>query len=571
MDFKDKAAGVDNKVDGATEGGSSAVLNSQGLDFKQLLINRGLQLFCVALALSFWLYWDGLAEAVLRWELQEEYSHGYLIPLVSLFILWEKRFQIAASYQGYSWWGLPIIFIALVILLVGEVSALYMLIHYSFILLLFGLSLAFLGSATRYTWVPIALLGFAVPLPYFIEVILTSKLQLISSQLGVEIIRLCRIPVFLSGNIIDLGNYQLQVVEACSGLRYLFPLMSLGFIGAYLYQAPVWKRAVLFVSTVPITIIMNSVRIAITGILVDNWGTEMAEGFLHDFEGWLIFMACGGLLLLEVILMELFTSRQSLRQAFAVPVSVSAEQFSRENTTALKFSTPVAVSIPLLFVALIGVGSLESREEDSSLKKAELVSFPLKLGEWVGRDDNIEAEVARKLGFTEYVMINYQNEQNRPINFYVAYYASQRKGVSPHSPKVCIPGGGWEIASFSRTKVDQMPVNRALIRKGTQDQIVYYWFEERGTPVANEYIKKWMLFKDALFLNRTDGSLIRVTTPVMNDETLADADLRAQAFIRISRSKLSQLLPARTLTVEHLPAESLSTKSSPIKSLEGAQ
>jgi exosortase D (VPLPA-CTERM-specific) len=539
MDFKDRATATDT-VDNNGSG-------NQGLNLKKLLSNKGFLLFSVALTLSFCLYWDGLAEAVLRWELQEEYSHGYLIPLVSLFILWEKRFQIAANYRNYSWWGVPIIFVALLILLVGEVSALYMLIHYSFILLLFGLSLAFLGSATRYTWVPIALLAFAVPLPYFIEVILTSKLQLISSQLGVEIIRLCRIPVFLSGNIIDLGNYQLQVVEACSGLRYLFPLMSLGFIGAYLYQASFWKRAALFLSTVPITIFMNSVRIAITGILVDNWGTEMAEGFLHDFEGWLIFMACGGLLLLEVVLMELFTSRQSLRQAFAVPVSVSAEQFSSQNITSLKFSRPLVVSILLLLVALLGVGSLEGRQEDSSFKKVDLVNFPLKLDEWVGRDDKIEADVAKKLAFTEYAMINYQNPQHRPVNFYVAYYASQRKGVSPHSPKVCIPGGGWEIAKFSRTRIDQMPVNRALIRKGTQDQIVYYWFEERGTPVANEYLKKWMLFKDALFLNRTDGSLIRVTTPVMSDETMADADLRAQEFIRTSRKRLSQLLPARNL------------------------
>ena len=285
---------------------------------------QSIALFLLALSLSFWLYWDGLAEAVLRWQLQEEYSHGYIIPLVSLYILWERRFQIAASYQNFSWWGLPIIALALAVLLVGEISALYMLIHYSFILLLLGLSIAFLGSATRHTWVPIALLGFAVPLPYFIEVILTSKLQLLSSQLGVEIIRLCRIPVFLSGNIIDLGNYQLQVVEACSGLRYLFPLMSLGFIGAYLYQASLWKKALLFLSTVPITIFMNSLRIAITGLLVDNWGTEMAEGFLHDFEGWLIFMACGGLMLFLVLLMELFTTRQSIRLRYrflSVPIS----------------------------------------------------------------------------------------------------------------------------------------------------------------------------------------------------------------------------------------------------------
>ena len=554
MDLKDKAAGTEKVAASTPENNGSG--NKQ-LEIKQLLGNRGFLLFLVTLGLSFWLYWDGLAEAVLRWELQEEYSHGYLIPLVSLFILWEKRFQIAASYQGYSWWGLPIIVLALIILLIGEVSALYMLIHYSFILLLFGLSLAFLGSATRFTWVAIALLGFAVPLPYFIEVILTSKLQLISSQLGVEIIRLCRIPVFLSGNIIDLGNYQLQVVEACSGLRYLFPLMSLGFIGAYLYQASVWKRAVLFLSTVPITIFMNSLRIAITGILVDNWGTEMAEGFLHDFEGWLIFMACGGLLLLEVLLMELLTTRLSVRQAFAVPVSVSAEQYSSQNSVSLQFSKPLAVSIPLLLVALAVVGSLDSREEDTTFKKTELISFPLKFDEWFGREDRIEADVAEKLGFTEYVMINYQNQQHRPVNFYVAYYASQRKGVSPHSPKVCIPGGGWEIAKFSRTRVDEMPVNRVLIRKGTQDQIVYYWFEERGTPIANEYLKKWMLFKDALFLNRTDGSLVRVTTPVLNDETLEDADLRAQEFIRLSRNQLIQLLPAKSLSEKSLPSESL--------------
>lgn len=519
----------------------------QAFSFLALATNRGFLLALLTLGLSLWLYWDGLAEAVLRWELQQEYSHGYLIPLVSLFILWEKRFEIIADYRGFSWWGLPIILVAIMVLLVGEISALYMLIHYSFILLLFGLSLAFLGAATRHTWVPILLLGFAVPLPYFIEVILTAKLQLISSQLGVEIIRLCRIPVFLSGNIIDLGNYQLQVVEACSGLRYLFPLMSLGFIGAYLYQAAPWKRLVLFVSTVPITIVMNSFRIAVTGILVDNWGTEMAEGFLHDFEGWLIFMACGLLLVTEILLMEAVTSKRKIREAFAVPVQSTAQQLAELKPTNLKLSPPLLVTIPLLIIALIGLSALKGREESIVLNNTSLVGYPTQLEQWAGIHDSIDVAVAEKLGFSDYVMLNYQNPAHEPINFYVAYYASQRKGMSPHSPKVCIPGGGWEIADFRRTTVDEIPVNRALIRKGTQDQIVYYWFEERGVPVANEYLKKWKLFKDALFLNRTDGSLVRVTTPVLSNESMAEADKRAQAFIRISRDQLSQLLPSQSL------------------------
>ena len=512
-----------------------------------LMTVQGALLFLCTLALGLWLYWDGLTEAVLRWELQAEYSHGYLIPLVSLFILWEKRFQIINDYQQGSWWGLPVIVVALVVLVIGEISALYMLIHYSFIALLFGLSLALLGSAARHTWVAILLLGFAVPLPYFLEVILTAKLQLVSSQLGVEMIRLCRIPVFLSGNIIDLGNYQLQVVEACSGLSYLFPLMSLGFIAAYLYQAAWWKRGILFFSTIPITILMNSFRIAVTGLLVDNWGAQMAEGFLHDFEGWLIFMACGFLMLLEILLMERFTSRQKLSQVFAVPVQMSEPPAAGEQQAKPQWSKPLLAVIPVLILSIVFLQSIKTRQEITLSTKASLVDYPTQLGGWSGVHDRIGELVAEKLGFTEYVMLNYLNSDKLPINFYVAYYASQRKGVSPHSPKVCIPGGGWEIADFSRTHIDSIPVNRALIRKGTQDQIVYYWFEERGLAVANEYLKKWMLFKDALLLNRTDGSLVRVTTPVLGGESMEQADQRARSFIRIARQQLSQFLPSHHL------------------------
>lgn len=533
MDFKG------SKAETPTAVGVSAI--------RDMVANSSFLLIVGTLLISLWLYWDGLAEAVLRWELQAEYSHGYLIPLVSLFILWEKRFQIIGDYRKGSWWGLLVIALALIILAVGEISALFMLIHYSFILFLFGLSVVLLGTSAKHTWVAILLLGFAVPLPYFIEVILTAKLQLISSQLGVEIIRLCRIPVFLSGNIIDLGNYQLQVVEACSGLRYLFPLMSLGFISAYLYQAVWWKRGVLFLSTIPITILMNSFRIAVTGILVDNWGIKMAEGFLHDFEGWLIFMACGFLMLLEILLMERFTTRQKLRQAFAVPVQPDAEKFYSESRAKFKVAGPLFAVIPLLFLSIILVQALKSREEIDLPTAAPLIDYPIQLGDWSGVHDSIDDLVAEKLGFTDYVMLNYKNAEYQPVNFYVAYYASQRKGLSPHSPKVCIPGGGWEIADFRRTDVDGIPVNRALIRKGSQDQIVYYWFEERGVPVANEYLKKWMLFKDALLLNRTDGSLVRVTTPVLSNESMKEADMRARGFIRITRNQLSQLLPSHSL------------------------
>ena len=252
-------------------------------------------------------------------------------------------------------------------------------------------------------------------------------------------------------------------------------------------------------------------------------------------------------MLVEILVMERFTSRQKLHQAFAVPVQMSAAALKKQAPTQLMVSKPLLIAIPLLLISVIFLYSVKLRQEPLLSTNGPLIDYPMQLGDWTGEHDSIDILVAEKLGFTDYVMLNYTNEQQQPINFYVAYYASQRKGLSPHSPKVCIPGGGWEIADFRRTQVDQMPVNRALIRKGSQDQIVYYWFEERGVAVANEYFKKWMLFKDALFLNRTDGSLVRVTTPVLSHESMDEADQRARGFIRIARNQLSQLLPSHSL------------------------
>ena len=139
-------------------------------------------------------------------------------------------------------------------------------------------------------------------------------MQLISSELGVLVIRLFDIPVYLEGNIIDLGTYKLQVVEACSGLRYMYPLLSLSLILAFFFRVVMWKRVLVFVSAIPITIVMNSIRIGIIGVLVEYFGIEVAEGFLHDFEGWVIFLVCFFFLYLE---MWLITARERRNVPFS--------------------------------------------------------------------------------------------------------------------------------------------------------------------------------------------------------------------------------------------------------------
>ena len=147
---------------------------------------------------------------------------------------------------------------------------------------------------------PLLLMVLVIPLPFMAISALTSGMQLISSQLGTDLLRLMGIPVFLEGNIIDLGTYKLQVVEACSGLRYLFSLISIALILVYFLKANNLIKVVILTSTIPITIFMNSFRIAVTGLLVKNYGNSAAEGFLHDFEGWVVFMAAFIMLLLVV-------------------------------------------------------------------------------------------------------------------------------------------------------------------------------------------------------------------------------------------------------------------------------
>lgn len=489
------------------------------LNIKQIV------LFVVAIGLAVFTYWAGLSEAVLRWEIQEEYSHGYLIPLVTLYILWEKKDLIASAIGEPLWSGVIIIFVAIIVLIIGEISALFLLIQYSFVLLLIGLSLVTIGGATKYTAAPILLLLFAIPLPYVIEVLLTAKLQLWSSSIGVSFIRMFQIPVFLEGNVIDLGVYKLQVVEACSGLRYLFPLMSLGFIAAYFYQAPFWKRAIVFLATIPITIFMNSFRIGAIGVLVENWGISMAEGFLHDFEGWIIFMACAVILFALVWLLERLSNKKvSFAKVFGV-VAVP-EQGASENQFISGSIKPLLVSVVLLFGAMTAAQVLEDREEVYP-GHVSFINFPMMLDDWKGQHDKLDDDVIRKLGMDDYLMADYKHP-NQPlsVNLYIAYYQSQRKGVSPHSPRVCIPGGGWEIADLKRLDVNGHPANRVLIKKGEQRQLVYYWFQGHGRIVANEYINKWYLFLDAVFKNRTDGALVRYVTPVLPHETIETADDR---------------------------------------------
>jgi len=499
----------------------------------------------VGLAFAFLACFGGLSDLVTRWHKQEEYSHGYFIPLISLWLLWRRRQALVESRGQASAWGLLALAAGAAMLVVGELSAIMVLVQLAFLVFLVGLVLCYGGiSLLRLTLLPVAVLLFCIPLPYFIESQVTWRLQLLSSELGVLMLRALDYSVYLEGNVIDLGSYKLQVIEACSGLRYLYPLLSVGFLMAYMYPAALRWRSVVLLSTVPITVITNSLRIAIVGILVERWGSGMAEGFLHYFEGWIIFIACQVVLVLEIMLIERYTLRRSI---------VDVQQFPQVKPVppsgsgyAGRAGLPVA-AVLLTLLAFLVAQTVSGREEIKP-QRTSLRLFPTVLETWQATESSLPVEVERYLGLQDYVLADYVGAKGERVNFYSAYYASQRKGVSPHSPQVCIPGGGWVISNLGTVEFPladgtRLGAVRVLIDRAGERALVYYWFDQRGRRISNEFAMKWYLLRDAIVRNRTDGAMVRVITEVGRNEDVRAADERLRQFVRLAAPKLGAFVP----------------------------
>lgn len=518
--------------------------------YKLSLDSPLLLMWCaVALALLGVLFHESFLWMADQWFNTEEYSHGVMIPAVAIYLAWQRRARLVHDTQSANGIGLGLMVLALGLFVITDLATIYVGVLLSFLMCFYGLVWMTLGwRNTRELMAPLLILVFMVPLPAFINNNLSAELQLISSQLGVAFIRLFDISVYLEGNVIDLGSYKLQVVDACSGLRYLYPLVALGFILAYLCEIPLWKRVVLFVSTIPITVIMNSIRIGAIGVSVEYWGPEMAEGLLHDIEGWFMFMASLAVLIVElVLLLRLTGDRRNLTDVFVIDASQTATRDNEDLKRGLPVLFPLAGFLAVVSVLLFSLTN--SKGEEIVPERLSLNHFPLLVGDWYGTPDALESVYIEELKFDDYLMANYRKGRDH-LNFYIAYYGSQKKGESAHSPRSCIPGGGWQITSLETQHLgglylnsQPLMANRAVIQKGEHRQVVYYWFQQRGRIITNEYLVKWYLFWDALTLNRSDGALVRLTIPLERNQPLDAADHAAADFMVQIQHRLNDFIP----------------------------
>lgn len=235
-------------------------------------------------------YWNILRALVIQWWDDANYSHGFLVPIFCLYLVWRQRAYLQRLPVRGSLVGLAVILVGIGILLAGDLGADNFLMRSSLIVVLAGLVLFLLGRRIfRGLLFPLAFLFFMVPLPGVIFYAITFPLQSLAARQAAWMLEWLGIPVLLDGNVIHLAQLTLGVTEACSGIRSLIALFAAAVAGAYLLLPVGWPMFVFVASTLPITIFANAARVVLTGLIGQQFGVEYATGFFHEFAGLVIY------------------------------------------------------------------------------------------------------------------------------------------------------------------------------------------------------------------------------------------------------------------------------------------
>jgi exosortase len=256
----------------------------------------------VALSLA-WVYWPSLTGLVGRWG-DAEYSHGYLVPVFSLYLLWFRRGLLPAEPLRPSWWGLPVLAAGLALRFAGTYAFFDWLAAVALLPCLAGVALlAGGGRALRWSWPAIAFLVFMIPLPHRLETGLAQPLQHIATKASTYALQTLGFAAFAEGNVIRMGEVRIGVVEACSGLSMLIIFFALATAVILVVRRPPLDKGLIFVSALPIALAANLIRITVTGVLHKVAGSRLADLVFHDLAGWLMMPLALGLLWVELRLL----------------------------------------------------------------------------------------------------------------------------------------------------------------------------------------------------------------------------------------------------------------------------
>lgn len=503
--------------------------------------SRALIFSLLSMAALFAGFWHILQKLIQRWGSGDN-SYAYLVFPLFLYLLWEIKEDFDFDTPSWTWAGLFAAALSIILILIGELSSVEALLFTGIWGCVISIIITNYGWRSKQLLFPIAILLFIVPLPPYINQIITFKLKLLASTMSADMLRAVGVSVLQEGNILDLGVEKLQVVDACSGLRYLMSMVLMALLIGYYFARQWWRQAILLVLVPPMLIIMNAVRIFLSGMFTVNGHPELASDTAHDLQGILFFLLAGlifwGVAKLLAKIVSLPVHQHSTRLSTS-PTPTKANQRKGIYITTL---------LCLLFI-ISGYFIQQSTKSPTSPTRKTFSMFPGQIGEWQSQRHYLSPEILNALWADDYISASYFKKSSpNTIYLLIPFYNYQGTRHTAHAPQSCLLGGGYEIVE-SKLHVTPLADNSSiklmtmLMRKDDQRMLASYFFFQRGRIITNPWLNKYYLLKDAILKNRTDGALVRVEIVLGQNQSVDDA-------YKILNEFLGQLWP---LLPEYVP------------------
>jgi EpsI family protein len=492
-------------------------------------------------------YRDVLPFLVLEWYEHENFSYGFLIPVIFGYLVWDGRDALKSITKEWSPWGILSIGLALLMGIVGQVMGEPFVSRVSFVWVIGSLVHLFWGWPTvRCLAFPLAYLFLMVPPPYPIVKAVSYHLKMVDASVAEVLLRLVGVPIYRDAYFLHLPNITLEVADICSGIASLFAMVALGIL--YAHYLPITRAAKLavFVSALILPILANLFRILLVGVSVYHYGPVMLRAFFHSFTGTFTFLLSLAMLLGFGEWLRRRYGSIPQRGAHRLEGVQWAARDRRVDGQKLGswFSSSFCSAVIILALTLLISGWSHGPVREGRLPDLTLISP--RLGAYEARDGN--GEGAYRDPYAEAAVSRlYQASRNEAIELFVGYRSRQFGVERLRSPKLVFPEG-WEYASMGGVKIPLaggQTIDSIWLetRSGNARKLVVFWYQVRGLSFASDIGNRIELFRGLLSEGRTDGAVVRLASPVSDTETLEQAKRRLLEFSSSLHPELIRFLP----------------------------
>lgn len=497
--------------------------------------------FLIVIPLLVGLYFKVVPDMVRDWAQDDNYSHGFLVPFIAGYFLWQRWPGIKNQEVRPNGFGLVVIALGGMQLLVAWLATEYFTMRSSLIVVLAGFVLFWFGrDILKWMALPLGYLIFMVPIPYIIYDMLAFPLKLFVTKVSVVFLQLVGVVVLREGNIIMFPTTTLEVADACSGVRSLMSLLALAVAYAFFVHTSNVRRWIIIAAAVPVAIATNALRVIVTGVLAQWWGAKAAEGFFHEFAGMVVFLLAIVLLVMVGFLVkEKGENGEPASSAVPSPVQAAIAEPS---------PTPRIRNYYAVFVMLIIVALYMNLHSDVSVPpNRPLREFPVQLKTWrMEGQSEFSADVLGVLKPTDYIYRHYKGADGKTVSLYIGYHGGGKESGVIHSPRNCLPGSGWYEISAKRGTLEipsggSVKLVRSVYQKGENKELFLYWFQARGHSMNDEFSLKLAEIIGSLFYRRRDTSFIRVSVPFEGDDSSTLS--RGEQFVRDITPTIQEFLP----------------------------